>query len=145
VVILSLILFPFLGMYVDLKSVVNQQSVIAILILILTMIGAAAVITDENIQDLKAGQMVGATPWKQQTMMLIGVIIASFIIPPVLNLLYEAYGMGGAFPHPGMDPSQMLPAPQAGLIAALAQGAIGHNLPWSMMITGGIIGVIGII
>lgn len=144
VVLFSLILFPFLGLHVDLKPQANQQAAIAILVLILTIIGAAAVITNENIQDLKAGQMVGATPWKQQVMMLIGVIVAAFSIPPVLNLLYQAYGMGGVFPHPGMDPSQMLPAPQAGLIAALAQGAVGHNLPWSMMITGGIIALVGI-
>jgi putative OPT family oligopeptide transporter len=94
------------------------------------------VIANETIQDLKVGQMVGATPWKQQVMLIIGVCVSATIIPLVLSLLYHAYGMAGVFPHPGMDVKQMLPAPQAGLMAAVAKGAFTHQLPWPMIISG---------
>lgn len=141
VLIMSLILFPLIGTQINLNFHFNQQAAIAVVIFVVTIIGTAATITNENIQDLKAGKMVGATPWKQQTMMIIGVIVSAIAIAPVLNLLFHAYGMGGVFPHPGMNPAQMLPAPQAGLLAALAQGVIGHSLPWNMFITGMLIAV----
>jgi putative OPT family oligopeptide transporter len=141
VLFLSLILIPLFGLQVDLSVVIHQKSVLAIIIFVLCVVGFATVITNENIQDLKAGQMVGATPWKQQVMMLVGVFAASLVIAPVLELLFKAYGMGGVFPHPGMDPAQMLPAPQAGLIAAIADGALGHNLPWNLLISGIGIGI----
>lgn len=145
ILVLSLILFPMIGSHVDLGVHLNQQAAIAIVILIVTMVGSAAVITNENIQDLKAGRMVGATPWKQQVMMMIGITVSSVVMAPVLELLLQAYGMGGVFPHPGMNPAQMLPAPQAGLMAALAQGVIGHDLPMNMMVVGGIIAVVCIL
>lgn len=142
VLLLSLIIFPLIGTEANLHFHMNQQAAIAIVIFIVTIIGTAAVITNENIQDLKAGKMVGATPWKQQIMMIIGVIVSAIAIAPVLDLLFNAYGMGGVFPHPGMNPEQMLPAPQAGLLAALSQAVIGHSLPWPMLMTGMIIAVI---
>ena len=114
----------------------------ALAIIITSIMSSASVITNETIQDLKAGQIVGATPWKQQVMLILGTIIAAFVIPLVLKLLFNAYGIGGVFPHPGMDPTQMLAAPQAGLMAALAQGVFAHNLPWNMIGTGAIIAVI---
>jgi putative OPT family oligopeptide transporter len=100
------------------------------------IIASAAAISNDTIQDLKAGQMVGATPWKQQTMLMIGVVIAALVIPEILNLLFNAYGLGGVFPHPGMDARQMLSAPQASLMAALVQGIFGHHLPWGLIYTG---------
>lgn len=114
----------------------------ALAIIIASILGAANVITNETIQDLKAGQMVGATPWKQQFMLIIGVIVAAFIVPLVLQLLFDAYGIGGVFPHPGMDPAQTLSAPQAGMMAGLAQGVFAHDLPWSMIGTGAIVAII---
>ena len=145
VLLLSLILLPLLATQTHLSTHFAHQASIAFIILLLAIIGSVISITCENIQDLKAGRMVGATPWKQQLMMLLGVVVSAFAISPVLNLLFQAYGIGGVFPHPGMDPGQMLPAPQAGLIAALIQGVVGHSLPWTMMITGGIIGVLAIL
>lgn len=145
VLIMALMLFPLLASHVDLKLHANNQSAIAIVILVVTLVGSAAVITNENTQDLKAGRMVGATPWKQQVMMMIGVVVSSVVMAPVLELLLQAYGMGGVFPRAGMNPAQMLPAPQAGLFAAVAQGVLGHSLPSSMLIIGGIIAVFGII
>lgn len=111
-------------------------------VLIITILSACIVIANETIQDLKVGQILGATPWKQQVMLVLGVVVSALVVPLILKLLFNAYGMAGVFPHPGMDPKQMLPAPQAGLMAAMVKGAFGHNLPWSMIITGGVVAVI---
>lgn len=115
----------------------HTEKVTAMIIIVATIVSAVAAISNENIQDLKAGQMVGATPWKQQFILCIGVAVSALVIGPVLELLFKAYGMGGIFPHPGMDVSQMLPAPQAGLMAAVASGLRGgQQLPWSMVLLG---------
>lgn len=111
----------------------------------LVVIGAALAISNDTMQDLKVGEIVGATPWKQQVMLFLGVAVASFVIPPILQLLYNAYGIGGVFPRPGMNPAQMLAAPQAGLMATVAQGAFSHQLQWGMIATGAVIAVICII
>lgn len=100
------------------------------------VIAAAGAISGDTIQDLKAGHIVGATPWKQQFMLIVGVVVASLVIPEILNLLFNAYGIGGVFPHPGMDPRQMLSAPQASAMAAVVQGIFGHHLPWNLIYTG---------
>lgn len=99
-------------------------------------------ISNDTMQDLKVGQLMGATPWKQQAMLVLGVVVASFVVPPIFDLLYNAYGIGGVFPHPGMDKSQMLSAPQAGLMATVAQGIYMHNLQWSMILVGAVIAVV---
>ena len=111
----------------------------------MVVIAAALAISNDTMQDLKVGQIVGATPWKQQVMLILGVIVASFIIPPILQLLYSAYGIGGVFPRPGMNPARMLAAPQAGLMATVAKGAFSHTLEWSMIGTGAFIAVICIV
>ncbi|MGB6976813.1 MAG: OPT/YSL family transporter, partial [Gammaproteobacteria bacterium] len=98
-----------------------------------------------NLQDLKAGQMIGATPWKQQFMMILGVIVSSLVVAPVLNLLLNAYGMGGVYPHAGMDPKQMLSAPQAGLMATVARGVFDSTLRWGDISVGMAIAVVGIV
>jgi putative OPT family oligopeptide transporter len=103
---------------------------------------AAAAIANNNLQDLKTGQLVDATPWKQQVALVIGVIAGSAIIPPILDLLNRAYGFAGA---PGPHHEHPLPAPQAGLISALAQGVIQNNVDWSLIQIGGLIGVVVII
>jgi putative OPT family oligopeptide transporter len=110
-------------------------------VMVIAILGAAMIIANETIQDLKVGQIVGATPWKQQVMLIIGVVVSALIIPPVLELLFQAYGMAGVFPRAGMDAGQMLAAPQAGLMAAVAKGAFGHSLPWDMISTGAVIAV----
>jgi putative OPT family oligopeptide transporter len=98
-----------------------------------------AAIANNNLQDLKTGQLVDATPWKQQVALIIGVIAGAAVIPPVLNLVNQAYGFLGA---PGADlrPSP-LPAPQAGLISSLAQGVIAADIDWSLIRMGAMIGV----
>ncbi|OGT47628.1 MAG: oligopeptide transporter, OPT family [Gammaproteobacteria bacterium RIFCSPHIGHO2_12_FULL_41_20] len=109
------------------------------------IIGAALAISNDTMQDLKVGQIVGSTPWKQQVMLILGVIVSAFVVPPILQLLYNAYGIGGVFPRPNMNPAQMLSAPQAGLMAAVAKGVFSHNLEWGMILTGAIIAVICIV
>lgn len=104
------------------------------------MIGAvvccAAAVGGDNLQDLKAGYIVGATPWKQQLMLAIGAISCALIMAPVLNLLASAYGIGAPTPeHPNA-----LSAPQATLMASVAQGMFGGQLPWMMIGLGGAVG-----
>lgn len=120
----------------------SMTHIIALMIIITTFVSSAACISNENLQDLKAGQILGATPWKQQTSLLIGVFVSALLIAPVLNLLYHAYGIAGVFPRAGMDPSAMMSAPQASLMATLASGLRGHQaLPWSMVELGALIGI----
>jgi putative OPT family oligopeptide transporter len=98
-----------------------------------------AAIANNNLQDLKTGQLVDATPWKQQAALVIGVIAGAFVIPPVLDLVNHAYGFVGA---PGAEArTSPLPAPQAGLISSLGQGVIARNIDWSLILTGAFIGV----
>ncbi|KAB7761968.1 oligopeptide transporter, OPT family [Xanthomonas sp. LMG 12461] len=98
------------------------------------MIGAvvccAAAVGGDNLQDLKTGYLVGATPWKQQLMLAIGAFSCALIMAPVLNLLAEAYGIG----------SKTLPAPQAVLMASVAKGLFGGTLPWTMIAIGAGVG-----
>jgi putative OPT family oligopeptide transporter len=98
-----------------------------------------AAIANNNLQDLKTGQLVEATPWKQQVALIIGVLAGAVVIPPVLNLVNQAYGFVGA-PGAELRPSP-LPAPQAGLISSLAQGVIAANIDWSLIRLGAYIGV----
>jgi putative OPT family oligopeptide transporter len=104
------------------------------------MIGAvvccAAAVGGDNLQDLKTGYLVGATPWKQQLMLGIGAVSCALIMAPVLNLLASAYGIG---PPTAAHPNS-LQAPQATLMASVAQGMFGGKLPWDMIGIGGAIG-----
>jgi putative OPT family oligopeptide transporter len=98
-----------------------------------------AAIANNNLQDLKTGQLVDATPWKQQVALIIGVLAGALVIPPVLDLVNHAYGFAGA---PGSELREhTLPAPQAGLISALAEGVISSNIDWSLIRIGAFIGV----
>ena len=125
----------------DLGGSTQTGNVAALMIIVITIVACIAAISNENLQDLKAGQMVGATPWKQQLMLGVGVIASALVVGPVLELLFNAYGMAGVFPRSGMDPSQMLPAPQAGLITAVVQGIREHHLNWNMIYIGAGLGV----
>jgi putative OPT family oligopeptide transporter len=103
------------------------------------VIFCVAAIANNNLQDLKTGQLVDATPWKQQVALVIGVVAGAIVIPPVLNLVNQAYGFVGA-PGAELHPNP-LPAPQAGLISSLAQGVIAADIDWSLIRTGGFIGI----
>src|SRR5690606_11326055 len=110
------------------------------------MIGAvvccAACIGGDNLQDLKAGQLVGATPWRQQVMLAIGALSCALVMAPVLNLLAQAYGIG--VPTSAEHPSPLL-APQATLMASVARGIFGGELPWTTIAVGAGIGAVIIV
>lgn len=106
---------------------------------------SVASISNDNLQDLKTGYLVKATPWRQQVALIIGCIVGAMVIAPVLEILYQAYGFTGAMPREGMDASQALAAPQATLMTTIAQGIFAHNLQWTYIFTGVAIGVVLII
>ncbi|WDZ96299.1 oligopeptide transporter, OPT family [Herbaspirillum sp. WKF16] len=114
---------------------------IAIALFVTAAIIAVAAIANDNLQDLKTGQLVGATPWRQQVALLVGCVVGALIIPPVLNLLYNAYGFTGALPREGMDAAQALAAPQATLMTAIATGIFTRELNWSMLAIGVALGI----
>ena len=115
------------------------KALIAFALFTTAVVFNVAAIANNNLQDLKTGQLVDATPWKQQWALVIGVIAGSFVIPPVLDLVNHAYGFVGA---PGAETrSNPLPAPQAGLISSLAKGVITADIDWSLIRIGAMIGV----
>ncbi|TAN11779.1 MAG: oligopeptide transporter, OPT family [Burkholderiaceae bacterium] len=120
----------------------EAKALVAYALFATSIIFAGATISNDNLQDLKTGQLVDATPWKQQVALVIGVAAGAVIIPPVLDLLRAAYGFVGM---PDADLSRALPAPQAGLISALAQGVIESNIDWNLIGVGAAIGVAAVI
>jgi putative OPT family oligopeptide transporter len=102
---------------------------------------SVATIANDNLQDLKTGQLVDATPWRQQVALLVGVVMGSLVIPPILNLLNEAYGFAGAVRLGMPAAAHPLPAPQATLISALAKGVIEGKLDWTLIGIGALVGV----
>jgi putative OPT family oligopeptide transporter len=117
------------------------KGLVAFALFATSIVFSVATIANNNLQDLKTGQLVDATPWKQQVALVAGVLVGAAVIPPVLDLVNQAYGFAGM---PGAGP-RALAAPQAGLISALAQGVIQGNIDWSLIILGGAIGVVLII
>ena len=107
-------------------------------LLIGAVVCCAAAIAGDNLQDLKAGYIVGATPWKQQVMQGVGVVSAVLVMAPILNLLLEAYGIGVPT---AAKPGSLL-APQATLMASVAQGVFKGGLPWGMVAIGAGIGAV---
>jgi putative OPT family oligopeptide transporter len=107
-------------------------------IMIGAVICSAASVAGDNLQDLKAGQLVGATPWRQQVMLGIGAVACAAVMAPVLNLLLEAYGIGTPA-RPGVTALQ---APQATLMASVASGIFGAGLPWTMVWIGAGVGAV---
>ncbi|MEG3083266.1 oligopeptide transporter, OPT family [Sphingomonas sp. PB2P12] len=116
----------------------TTQALVAYGLIVTGIVFGIATISNDNLQDLKTGQLVGATPWKQQVALLIGVVFGSIVVPPVLNLLGSTLGFAGA---PGAGPNA-LAAPQAALISALAKGVLGGNLNWAMIGYGALTGVV---
>lgn len=121
------------------------QFATAMALFMTSVVVAIAAISNDNLQDLKTGQLVGATPWKQQVALLIGCVVGSVAIAPVLNLLYQAYGFTGAMPREGMDPSVALSAPQATLMTTIAQGIFSSSMDWTYIFIGIGVGVVAIV
>ncbi len=116
----------------------------ALVIMFAAIVCIAAALSGDNMQDLKAGQLVGATPWKQQLMLLVGAIVSALVIPFILQTTFEAYGISDILPRAGMDPAQALPAPQATLMAMVAQGFFVGRLPIQMIVAGGLLAIMAI-
>ena len=119
-----------------------HKALVAFALFVTAVIVAVAVIANDNLQDLKTGQLVGATPWRQQVALVFGVVMGSLVVPPVLDLLNQAYGFAGA---PGVDPAKALSAPQASLISNLAKGVIEGGLDWGLISIGAGLGVVLIV
>jgi putative OPT family oligopeptide transporter len=118
----------------------NSTALVAFALFVTAIVFACATISNDNLQDLKTGQLVGASPMRQQIALIVGVVAGAAVIPFVLNLLAKAYGFAGAA-NVGVVAANPLPAPQATLISALAQGVIGGNLDWKMIGIGALVGV----
>lgn len=143
-VIISSIVFLVLGVELFQDPMLSKFAV-ALAIFTTSVILATAAISNDNLQDLKTGYLVGATPWKQQVALLVGCVFGALAIVPVLNLLYQAYGFVGAMPREGMDASSALAAPQANLMSTIAQGIFHHNIEWGYMAFGVFVGILMII
>ena len=118
----------------------TRPVLVAFALFVTAIVFACATISNDNLQDLKTGQLVGASPMKQQIALIVGVGAGAAVIPSVLNLLAKAYGFAGA-PNIGVVAQNPLPAPQATLISALAQGVIGGSLDWKSISIGAVLGV----
>ena len=136
VTLVSLLLLAVLAPSGTLDSPAGGRLAIAIALFTTTVIVAVASISNDNLQDLKTGALLDATPWRQQVALVLGCIVGALVIPPILNLLYAAYGFPGALPRAGMDPLQALAAPQATLMSAIATGIFTHRLDWTMILVG---------
>lgn len=119
----------------------DSAALVAFALFATAIVFGVATISNDNLQDLKTGQLVGATPWKQQAALVVGVIFGSLAIPPVLELLNASFGFQGA---PGAKETS-LAAPQAALISALAKGVLGGDIRWDLIGIGAGIGIVVII
>jgi putative OPT family oligopeptide transporter len=122
-------------------TALTRPALVAFALFITAIVFACATISNDNLQDLKTGQLVGASPMRQQVALIVGVAAGAAVIPSVLNLLAKAYGFAGAA-NVGVVAPNPLPAPQATLISALAQGVIGGSLEWKMIGIGALVGVV---
>ncbi|CWN22029.1 OPT family oligopeptide transporter [Neisseria meningitidis] len=120
----------------------NRKFLLALTLFCGSAVICVASISNDNLQDLKTGYLLKATPWRQQVALIIGCIVGALVISPVLELLYEAYGFTGAMPREGMDAAQALAAPQATLMTTIASGIFAHNLEWVYIFTGIAIGAV---
>lgn len=120
----------------------GDRFVIGLALLLAAVIVTTASIANDNLQDLKTGQLVDATPWRQQVALIAGVTVGALVIAPLLSLLHHAYGFTGALPRPDMDAANALPAPQAALMAQIAGGIVHGELPWRMVLIGAGLGAV---
>ena len=135
---ISLILAALFGHNLPAAS---SKPLIAFALFVTAIVFGVATISNDNLQDLKTGQLVGATPWKQQVALVLGVLFGAAVIPPILTVLNTAFGFQGA---PGAGPNA-LAAPQAALISSIAQGVLGNSLDWNLVGLGVAIGVMAVI
>lgn len=138
--ILSIVICASILTFAVSPTTETRPALVAFALFVTAIVFACATISNDNLQDLKTGQLVGASPMRQQIALIVGVAAGAAVIPFVLNLLASAYGFAGAA-NIGVVAPNPLPAPQATLISALAQGVIGGNLEWRMIGIGALVGV----
>lgn len=119
----------------------DSTALVAYTLFTASVVFGIATISNDNLQDLKTGQLVDATPWKQQVALILGVIFGSAIIPPIMELMRKGFGFAGA---PGAGPDA-LAAPQAALLSSVAEGIFGDSLDWGLIGLGAAIGAVVII
>lgn len=141
ITILAVIIFSVVLLFIGYSQQLTDTESGIQFLTALALFGSAVVlaisaIAHDNLQDLKTGYLIYATPAKQQIALIIGTIAGSLVIAPVLELLFQAYGFTGALPRPNMDPDQVLAAPQATLMAMISQGIFSHQLQWNYIFTG---------
>lgn len=119
----------------------QTKALVAFALFVTAIIFGVATISNNNLQDLKTGQLVEATPWRQQLALVLGVVFGALVIPPILDLLNTAFTFQGA---PGAKPTA-LAAPQAAIISTIAQGVLGGSLDWGLIRQGAIIGVAAVV
>ncbi len=124
-------------------GITAPAQLVAYALFVTAVLLCVATISNDNLQDLKTGQLVDATPWRQQVALVAGVIMGALVIPPILDLLNHAYGFAGA-PNLGAAVAKPLPAPQATLISALAKGVIGGQIDWGLIGIGAIVGALAV-
>ena len=123
----------------------GQKFLTALTLFTASIVLTTATISNDNLQDLKTGLLVEATPWRQQVALIIGCFVGALVIAPVLEILYHAYGFTGALPRLDMDPAQALSAPQATLMTTISQGIFTNHLEWTYILTGVGLGIVLII
>ncbi len=119
----------------------ETKALVAFALFVTAIIFGVATIANDNLQDLKTGQLVGATPWRQQVALILGVVFGGLVIPPILTMLNDTFGFQGA---PGAG-DNALGAPQAALISTIAKGVLGGDLNWNLIGIGAIVGVVAIV
>lgn len=136
VIVISLVLVSIGNASGLFETVDGQKFLTALTLFTASIVITTACISNDNLQDLKTGLLVEATPWRQQVALIIGCFVGALVIAPVLEILYHAYGFSGALPRPDMDPSQALSEPQATLMTAISQGIFTNKLEWTYILTG---------
>ncbi|HHF5061205.1 TPA: OPT family oligopeptide transporter [Haemophilus influenzae] len=136
VIVISLVLVSIGNASGLFETVDGQKFLTALTLFTASIVITTACISNDNLQDLKTGLLVEATPWRQQVALIIGCFVGALVIAAVLEILYHAYGFSGALPRPDMDPSQALSAPQATLMTAISQGIFTNKLEWTYILTG---------
>lgn len=141
IVIISLILMVVGNAIGLMENEDGQRFLTALTIFTASIVFCVSTISNDNLQDLKTGYLVKATPWRQQFALIIGCIVGAFVITPVLEILYHAYGFAGAMPREGMDAAQALSAPQATIMMTISNGIFSNSLEWTYILVGVAFGI----
>ncbi len=142
---IAVFLMGLLGTELAFENPQYRMHMAGITIIFGAMICLCATIGADNMQDLSAGYILGATPWKQQLILFIGILGGVILISPILNLLFYAYGIGDVLPRHNMDASQALLAPQAMMLSSVTQGMLLGNFNSLMFSIGVFIGIVIVI